>query len=108
MPGEIDEDEIMMVALEAGAEDLVDEGGIWRLTCDPSVLPEVRLALETAELKFNSADVTMLPTTTVAIDNESEARSVLNVIDLLDDLDDVQDVYANFDIADEIFDALQD
>ena len=108
MPGEIDEDEIMMVALEAGAEDLVDEGGIWRLTCDPSVLPEVRLALETAELKFNSADVTMLPTTTVAIDNESDARSVLKVIDLLDDLDDVQDVYANFDIADEIFDALQD
>ncbi len=108
MPGEIDEDEIMMVALEAGAEDLVDEGGIWRLTCDPSVLSEVRLALETAELKFNSADVTMLPTTTVAIDNESDARSVLKVIDLLDDLDDVQDVYANFDIADEIFDALQD
>ena len=108
MPGEIDEDEIMMVALEAGAEDLVDEGGIWRLTCDPSVLSEVRLALETAELKLNSADVTMLPTTTVAIDNESDARSVLKVIDLLDDLDDVQDVYANFDIADEIFDALQD
>ena len=108
MPGEIAEDEIMMVALEAGAEDLVDEGGIWRLTCDPSVLSEVRLALETAELKFNSADVTMLPTTTVAIDNESDARSVLKVIDLLDDLDDVQDVYANFDIADEIFDALQD
>ena len=50
----------------------------------------------------------MLPTTTVAIDNESDARSVLKVIDLLDDLDDVQDVYANFDIADEIFDALQD
>ncbi len=108
MQVEIDEDEIMMVHLEAGAEDLVDEGGIWRLTCDPSVLPEVRLALETAELKFNSADVTMLPTTTVAIDNESDARSVLKVIDLLDDLDDVQDVYANFDIADEIFDALQD
>ena len=50
----------------------------------------------------------MLPTTTVVIDNESDARSVLKVIDLLDDLDDVQDVYANFDIADEIFDALQD
>mgnify|MGYP005991088865 CR=1 FL=1 len=90
----------MMVALEAGAENLVDEGGIWRLTCDPSVLPEVRLALETA--------VTMLPTTAVIIDNESDARSVLKVIDLLDDLDDVQDVYANFDIPDEIFDLIQD
>ncbi|MDG2210545.1 MAG: YebC/PmpR family DNA-binding transcriptional regulator [Acidimicrobiales bacterium] len=108
IPEGIDEDEIMMVALEAGAEDLVDEGGIWRLTCDPSVLSEVRSALETAGLDFNSADVTMLPTTTVAIDNESDARSVLKVIDLLDDLDDVQDVYANFDIPDEIFDLIQD
>ena len=108
IPEGIDEDEIMMVALEAGAEDLVDEGGIWRLTCDPSVLSEVRSALETADLDFNSADVTMLPTTTVAIDNESDARSVLKVIDLLDDLDDVQDVYANFDIPDEIFDLIQD
>ena len=108
IPEGIDEDEIMMVALEAGAEDLVDEGGIWRLTCDPSVLSEVRSALETAGLDFNSADVTMLPTTTVTIDNESDARSVLKVIDLLDDLDDVQDVYANFDIPDEIFDLIQD
>lgn len=108
IPEGIDEDEIMMVALEAGAEDLVDEGGIWRLTCDPSVLSEVRLALETADLDFNSADVTMLPTTTVVIDNESDARSVLKVIDLLDDLDDVQDVYANFDIPNEIFDLIQD
>ena len=108
IPEVIDEDEIMMVALEAGAENLVDEGGIWRLTCDPSVLTEVRLALETADLEFNSADVTMLPTTAVIIDNESDARSVLKVIDLLDDLDDVQDVYANFDIPDEIFDLIQD
>ena len=108
IPEGIDEDEIMMVALEAGAEDLVDEGGIWRLTCDPSVLSEVRSALETADLDFNSADVTMLPTTTVTIDNESDARSVLKVIDLLDDLDDVQDVYANFDIPNEIFDLIQD
>jgi YebC/PmpR family DNA-binding regulatory protein len=108
IPEGIDEDEIMMVALEAGAEDLVDEGGIWRLTCDPSVLSEVRSALETADLDFNSADVTMLPTTTVVIDNESDARSVLKVIDLLDDLDDVQDVYANFDIPNEIFDLIQD
>ena len=108
IPANIEEDEIMMVALEAGAEDLVDEGDIWRLTCDPSVLPEVRLALETDGLRFDSADVTMLPTTTVAIDNESDARSVLKVIDLLDDLDDVQDVYANFDIPNEIFDLIQD
>ena len=106
LPGTTDEDEIMMVALDAGAEDLVDDGGLWRLTCEPTDLPEVRLALEEASVAFDSADVTMLPTSTVGIESEAEARSVLRVIDLLDDLDDVQDVYANFSIPDEIFDAL--
>jgi len=106
LPGATDEDEIMMVALDAGAEDLVDDGGLWRLTCEPTDLPEVRLALEEASVAFDSADVTMLPTSTVDIESEAEARSVLRVIDLLDDLDDVQDVYANFSIPDEIFDAL--
>jgi len=106
LPGATDEDEIMMVALDAGAEDLVDDGGLWRLTCEPTDLPEVRLALEEASVAFDSADVTMLPTSTVDIESEAEARSVLRVIDLLDDLDDVQDVYANFSIADEIFEAL--
>ncbi len=106
LPGTTDEDEIMMVTLDAGAEDLVDDGGLWRLTCEPTDLPEVRQALEEANVAFDSADVTMLPTSTVDIESEAEARSVLRVIDLLDDLDDVQDVYANFSIADEIFDAL--
>lgn len=106
LPGATDEDEIMMVALDAGAEDLVDDGGLWRLTCEPTDLPEVRLALEEASVAFDSADVTMLPTSTVDIESGAEARSVLRVIDLLDDLDDVQDVYANFSIRDEIFDAL--
>ncbi len=106
LPGTTDEDEIMMVTLDAGAEDLVDDGGLWRLTCEPTDLPEVRQALEEASVAFDSADVTMLPTSTVGIESEAEARSVLRVIDLLDDLDDVQDVYANFSIPDEIFDAL--
>ena len=106
LPGTTDEDEIMMVTLDAGAEDLVDDGGLWRLTCEPPDLPEVRQALEEASVAFDSADVTMLPTSTVGIESEAEARSVLRVIDLLDDLDDVQDVYANFSIPDEIFDAL--
>ena len=106
LPGTTDEDEIMMVTLDAGAEDLVDDGGLWRLTCEPTDLPEVRQALEEASVAFDSADVTMLPTSTVDIESEAEARSVLRVIDLLDDLDDVQDVYANFSIPDEIFDAL--
>jgi transcriptional/translational regulatory protein YebC/TACO1 len=62
----------------------------------------VRSALEGAELGFDSADVTMVPSSTVALENAEEARKVLRLIDALDDLDDVQDVYANFDIPDQL------
>jgi len=106
LAGTVDEDEIMMAALDAGAEDLVDEGGTWRLTCEPTDLPTVREALETAEVPFESADVTMLPTSTVAIDTTEAAKAVLRLLDLLDDHDDVQDVFANFDIPTEVLESL--
>jgi len=103
---EIDEDEIMMVALEAGADDLVDEGDTWRLTCEPTNLNGLRDALEAAEIAFESADLTMLPTQTVELSTQSEAKSVLNLLDILDENDDIQDVYANFDIPDDVMQAL--
>jgi len=106
LDGSVDEDEIMVVALDAGAEDLVDEDGTWRLTCEATDLPGVREALETAEVPFLNADVTMLATTTVAIDTAEHARAVLRLVDLLDDNDDIQDVHANFDIPAEILEAL--
>jgi YebC/PmpR family DNA-binding regulatory protein len=102
LPRTVDEDELMLVALDAGAEDLVDEGDTWRLTSGPSDLPAVREALESAEVPFDSADLTMLPSTTVELSSTEAAKAVLRLIDLLDDHDDVQDVYANFDIPDEI------
>ncbi len=97
---EVDEDDIMVTALDAGAEDLVDEGDTWRLTTAPTDLPGVQAALEEAGIAFTSADVTMLPTSTVALDSADAAKAVLRVVDALDELDDVQDVYANFDIPD--------
>ena len=107
LPGATDEDEIMLAALDAGAEDLVDDGGIWRLTCEASDLPTVRGAVEAAEIAFDSADVTMVATSTVGVGTVEAAKAVLRIIDLLDDLDDVQDVHANFDIPDEVFAALE-
>jgi YebC/PmpR family DNA-binding regulatory protein len=102
VPRSVDEDELMLVALDAGAEDLVDEGDTWRVTTGPSDLPAVREALEAGEVPFESADLTMLPSTTVELSSAEDAKAVLRLIDLLDDHDDVQDVYANFDIPDEI------
>jgi YebC/PmpR family DNA-binding regulatory protein len=108
LDGTVNEDEIMMVALDAGAEDLVDEDGTWRLTCGATDLPGVREALEAAEVEFLNADVTMLATTTVVIDNVEHARAVLRLLDILDDNDDIQDVHANFDIPAEVMEALED
>jgi len=101
----LDEDELMMVALEYGAEDLVDEGDTWRLTCAPTDLNGLRDAIEAAEIAFENADLTMLPTSTVEVTDVADAKAVLRLIDALDDNDDVQDVFANFDMPDEVMQA---
>ncbi|NNE74382.1 MAG: YebC/PmpR family DNA-binding transcriptional regulator [Acidimicrobiales bacterium] len=108
LPRSIDEDELMMLALEHGAEDLTDEGDTWRLTCEPTDLNGLRDALEAEGIAFDSADLTMLPTQTVALDEPGAAKSVLNLMDLLDDNDDVQDVHGNFDIPDSVMQSLAD
>jgi YebC/PmpR family DNA-binding regulatory protein len=102
LPKKVEEDDLMLVALDAGAEDLSDEGDAWQLTCPPSDLPALRDALEAAGIEFESADTTMLASTSVPLTNETDARKVLRVIDALEDHDDVQNVYANFDIPDDI------
>ena len=106
LPRTLDEDELMLVALDAGAEDLTDEGDMWQLTCEATDLPTLREALETAGIAFESADVTMLPSQTVELTDAGQAQAVLNMIDLLDDHDDVQDVYSNFDIPSEVMESL--
>ena len=107
LPKSIEEDALMDVVLEAGAEDLVDDGDTWRVVCEPSSLSDVRSALEAASITFDSADVTMQPTTTVPLETAEDAKKVLRIIDALDDLDDVQGVYANFDIPDSLLQSLE-
>ena len=102
-----DDDEFMLLALEAGAEDLVDQGDMWQVTTAPTELAKVRSALEEAGVAVESADLTMLPTTTVLLESEADARKVLKVIDALEEQDDVQAVYANFDIPDSVLQAVE-
>ncbi len=102
----IDEDTIMLVALENGAEDLVDEGDTWRLTCDPADLNSLRDALDVSEVPSLSSDLTFLPTQIVPLEDSSSAKQVLALIDLLDELDDVDSVHANFDIPDSVLQEL--
>jgi YebC/PmpR family DNA-binding regulatory protein len=100
--GEVTEDDLLLIALDAGAEDISDAGDSWQLTTAPSDVGAVRAAIEEAGVVVDSAEATMLPTTTIALDNETDAKKVLRLIDLLEELDDVQNVYANFDIPDAI------
>ena len=102
-----DEEEFMLLALEAGAEDIDDQGDMWQVTTAPTDLAKVRSGIEEAGVAVESADLTMLPTSTVGLDSEADARKVLKVIDALEDQDDVQEVFANFDIPDEVLQAVE-
>src|SRR5580704_17598732 len=93
VPRTFDEDRVLEVAMEAGAEDLADDGEQWVVTCAPHDLVSVRAALEAAELSPGTSELTMVPTTTVEVTDESEAKKVLRLIEALDDHDDVQNVY---------------
>jgi len=104
--GTIGEDDLMAVALDAGADDLVRDDDKWSVLCEPAETMSVRDAIEAAGFAVDSADLTMQATSTVEISDASEAKAVLNVMEALDDHDDVQDVYANFDIPGEILDSL--
>jgi len=103
----VDEDEIMMAALDAGLEDLAEEGDTWSLTCAPSDLAAVRAALDEAGLAYESADSTMVANMSVTLETADAAKAVLRLIDALEDNDDIQDVYSNFDIADDLMATLE-
>ena len=99
---EVSEDAVMTAALEAGVDDIVDEGDSWRILCDPANVFEVKAALESAGIAVNSATTTMLSSMSIQVQDAADARAVLRIMDELDENDDVQDVYSNFDISEEM------
>jgi YebC/PmpR family DNA-binding regulatory protein len=105
VPGDgVDEDDLTLAAVEGGAEDVRDDGGVWQVVSDPSDLGAVRQALEDAGIAVESAEVKLLPKTTMDVDAE-HARTLIRLVDALEDNDDVQDVFFNFDIPDEVLEA---
>lgn len=100
------EDDVLLSALEAGAEDVKDAGdGMFEVITEAGKVREVRKALESGGIEVDSADVTQLPSTTVPVE-EGEAKRLLRLIDDLDDLDDVQSVYSNYDIEDSVMERM--
>ncbi|HEY7399969.1 MAG TPA: YebC/PmpR family DNA-binding transcriptional regulator, partial [Actinomycetota bacterium] len=100
-----DEDKLLELALEAGAEDLRDSESTWEITTDPASFRVVRDAFEAADVPMVSAELTMVPQSTVPVEG-AQARSVLGLLESLEELDDVQNVYANFDIPEEVMASL--
>lgn len=101
------EDDLMMLALESGAEDVraADEG--WELITSPEDFQQVKEALEEKGLEFDNAEIAMIPETTVEVTDPEQARLLLRLMDYLEEHDDVQETYTNFDIADEIIEKIQ-
>jgi len=103
--GDVDEDRLLELALDNGADDVNTDGSTWEVTCEPPAFGGLRAALEAAGVPLESAEVTLIPTMTIEL-GKSTAPRVLRLIDALEELDDVQDVYANFDIPEDVLEAL--
>ncbi|HEY1737463.1 MAG TPA: YebC/PmpR family DNA-binding transcriptional regulator [Acidimicrobiia bacterium] len=98
----VSEDDLMLLAADAGADDVSDAGDDWEVTTPATELHAVRTAIEQSGVKVRSSDLTMVPSTTVELADESSAKSVLRLVDALEDHDDVEAVYANFDIPESV------
>jgi YebC/PmpR family DNA-binding regulatory protein len=103
--GGVDEDELMLAAADGGADDIELDESTFQVTSAPESLSSVREAIEAAGFAVQSAELSMVPKTTVEVSDESAAKRVMKLIDALEDNDDVQEVYANFDIPEQVLEA---
>jgi YebC/PmpR family DNA-binding regulatory protein len=94
----VTEDDILLAVLDAGAEEVIDQGGGFEVITDPSNLVAARVALQEAGLDYDSAEAAFVPSLTIAVD-AATARKVIHLVDALDDLDDVQNIFANYSIS---------
>ncbi len=98
----VDEDKLMNIALEAGAEDMKSDDKVYEITTQPQDMEAVKKAIEEKKIPIQSAEVTMIPSTTIKITEKNTANSILGLMDSLEEHEDVQHVYSNFDIPDNL------
>lgn len=98
----VDEEQLLEIALNAGADNMENIGDAFEITCDPAAYEELKKALEAAEIPTQLAEIAMVPQTTIPVNEEVKAKKILALMEAFEDHDDVQNVYANFDIPEEI------
>jgi YebC/PmpR family DNA-binding regulatory protein len=101
-----DEDELMLAAADGGADDVEQDGSVFQVTSAPDRLAAVREAIEAAGIAVESAELSMVPKTTVEVAAEASAKKLVRLIEALEENDDVQGVYANFDIPEQVLEAV--
>jgi len=97
-----DEEQLLEIALNAGADDMQNTGEVFEITCDPDAYEELKKTLQEKEIATEVAEISMVPQNTIEINDEHKARRIISLMEAFDDHDDVQNAYANFDIPDEI------
>jgi YebC/PmpR family DNA-binding regulatory protein len=102
----VDEDELTLAAADGGAEDVELDGSVFEVSSAPEALAAVREAIEAAGIKVESAELSMVPKTTVEVVEEPSAKKLIRLIEALEENDDVQGVYANFDISEQVLEAV--
>ena len=103
----VDENKLMDIVLDAGADDMTNEGEQFEILTDPATLTKVQEAIEKAGIKIEQAEVRMIPDTYVSITDKAAAKSVIRFVDALEEHDDVQDVFTNMDMDDSVLAAIE-
>jgi YebC/PmpR family DNA-binding regulatory protein len=99
---EIDEEQLLEIALNAGADDMQNTGEVYEITCDPTAYEKLKDALKEKEIPTEVAEISMVPQNTVPVNEERMSKKIISLMEAFEDHDDVQNTYANFDIPDEI------
>jgi len=100
--GEAEEEELLEIALTAGADDMQTISDVYEITCEPGAYDKLKEALKAKEIATQVAEISMVPQSTVQVNDEGTAKKIIALMDAFEDHDDVQNAYANFDIPDEI------
>jgi YebC/PmpR family DNA-binding regulatory protein len=100
--GNVDEEQLLEIALSAGADDMQNTGEVFELTCEPGAYEKLKKTLKEKDIPTEVAEISMVPKNIVAINDEQTAKKIISLMEAFEDHDDVQNTYANFDIPDEI------